>query len=170
MEASARDAYFETEVMTATPQKRQLMLLEGAIRLIERTRQHWTAQQDFEACETLLRAQQIITELLSSLNHEVAPELTRKVASLYLFAFRRLIDANLHRDEQRLDEALSVLEPQREAWQGVCEKLGTRLRSDDQAAASLSAQNPMSQTPLRANLPLDSDGPDPPSTGLALEA
>jgi flagellar protein FliS len=170
VQSSAQNTYFETEVMTATPQKRQLMLLEGAIRLIERTRQHWRADEDVQASDTLIRAQQIITELLSSLNHEVAPELTRKVAALYLFVFRRLIDANLHRDEQRLEEALSVLEPQREAWKGVCEELGSTLPSGDGAAASLSLRDPTPQTPPRPSLPLDTEGAAPPSTGLSLEA
>ena len=128
MQSSARDSYLETEVTTATPQKQQLMLIEGTIRFIGRTRSHWRAGQDERAHECLVRAQQIVTELLAGLNHEVAPELTRRVAALYVFVFRSLVDAGLRRDEAKLDEALRVLEPQREAWHGVCQELKAESR------------------------------------------
>ena len=56
--------YLVTEVMTSTPQKLQLMLIEGAIRAIERGRQKRRAGDDEQACESLLRAQEIVGQLL----------------------------------------------------------------------------------------------------------
>jgi len=171
MQMSPRDSYLETEVTTATPQKRQLMLIEAAIRFIERTRSHWGADENEEAHECLVRAQQIVTEMLSSLNHEIAPELTKRVASLYLFVFRTLVDANLGRNEAKLDDALKVLEPQREAWQDVCKELGGMLPSENQAAvASFSPR----ESPLRApSVPppsVDAGMSGEPSTGFSIEA
>jgi flagellar protein FliS len=170
MPSPAPDSYLEMEVTTATPQKLQLMLVEGAIRFIERTRHHWKGGQEDQACQSLSRAQQIITELISALNHDVAPELTGRVAALYLFVFRALVDAGLRRDEKKLDEALSVLEPQREAWQGVCRELGSVAGLENEsAAAALSLQN-SAPAPTGVAPPQLAADSDPSSTGFSAEA
>jgi len=171
MQPSAPDSYLETEILTATPQKRQLLLLDGAIRFIERARHHLRTDQNAEFCECLIRAQRIVTELIASLDHAVAPKLTGKVASLYVFVFRALVDANLTRDETKLDDAVRVLQPQREAWEGVCRKLGaTAPLENEAAAASLSDHD----TPPRPHAGLDpsaeADGPDEAPAGFSLEA
>jgi len=105
MEASAQESYLVTEVMTATPQKLQLMLIDAAIRSAEKARRLWQEQKNDEACEALIHAQEIVGQMLASLNHEPAPELTRKVAAVYLFIFRSLMEANFHRDESRRKQA-----------------------------------------------------------------
>ena len=46
MQASAQSNYLETEVMTAPPQKLQLMLVEAAIRSAERARAMWREEDD----------------------------------------------------------------------------------------------------------------------------
>ena len=166
----APDSYLEMEVTTATPQKRQLMLVEGAIRLIERTRHHWKAGQDDRACESLMRAQQIVTELLSALNHEVAPELTGRVAALYVFVFRALVDASLRGDEAKLDEALRVLEPLREAWEGVCRELASAAgMENDSATADFAPHAPAKALPV-APSPHVADDDHSTSTGFSVEA
>jgi flagellar protein FliS len=171
MQSSVPDSYLETEVLTATPQKRQLMLIEGAIRFIERTRHHWRAEQSEDACECLIRAQKIVTELLAGLNHEVDPKLSKKVAALYVFVFRALVDASSHRDEAKLDEALRVLEPQREAWQGVCNELGATLPPENEAAsASFRAQELFPPTATGPEPLPDSESPDEASAGFSMEA
>jgi flagellar protein FliS len=171
MESSVPANYLETDVLTATPEKRQLMLIEAAIRFIQRTRHHWRAEQIEPACQCLVRAQQIMTELLSALNHQVDPELTGRVAAVYLFVFRRLVDANLERDEGKLDDALRVLEPQREAWEGVCRQRGSTLPAENEAAvASLGPQEPAPKAPPISGLLDDSANLGQAPTGLSLEA
>jgi flagellar protein FliS len=171
MQPSATDSYRQTEILTATPQKRQLMLLDGAIRFIERTRHYWHQRQDEEACESLVRAQQILAELMAALDHRVAPKLTRRVAALYVFAFRTLVEASLHRDETKLDEALRVLRPQREAWQEACRTLGADVPLDGEAAAaSLSAHDAPPKPHAEPVPPVEVDLPGEPSAGFSMEA
>ena len=124
MESSARESYLVTEVMTATPQKLQLMLIEAALRSAERARQRWRTQDDEQACEALIHAQQIISELLAGLDREVDSDLVKKVASIYLFVFRTLMEANGERSEEKLNDAIRVLQVERETWRQVCERLG----------------------------------------------
>lgn len=54
--------------------------------------------------------------MISSLRHEVSPELCAKLAGLYNFAYRKLVEANIDHRVEDLDEAVSVLKYQRETW------------------------------------------------------
>ena len=171
MQPSVPDSYLETEVLTATPQKRQLMLIDACVRYIERTRHYWRAEQNEAACESLIRAQQIVTELIAALDHEVDPKLTGRVASLYVFVFRALVDSSLKRDEAKLDDALRVLAPQREAWEGVCQKLGTTTPLENEAAAaSLSDHVTPPKPHAGLDLSADSDRPGEAPAGFSMEA
>ncbi len=133
MQSSASRSYLETEVTTATPQKLHLMLIEGAMRFLERTKAHWQAGENDRAAESLARAQEIVTEMLAALNHQADPGLAKQVASIYVFVFRQMTAAGLSRDPKPLDDALRVLQVERETWQEVC-------RSQPDAAASTSAE------------------------------
>jgi flagellar protein FliS len=126
MQSATCESYLVTEVLTSTPQKLQLLLIEGAIRAIERTRQKWRAGDDEQAAESLIRAQEIVAQMLAGLNTDVDPELVKKVAAVYVYIFRSLVDSHLERDEKRLDDALRVLEVERGTWREVCARLGGR--------------------------------------------
>lgn len=152
MNQSVRENYLMTDVMTATPQKLQLMLIEAAIRAGEQTRQLWKQEKLDDACETMIKCQRLVTELLCGLNPEVNRELVRKAASVYLFVFRRLSEAQLSRNEELLCEAMSVLEVERETWRQVCEQLGTRREEGQHAVpAPVTQAAPIPQaSPLAA--------------------
>ena len=140
MQISAGKSYLDTEVMTATPQKLQLMLIEAAIRAARRARKKWLDGRDDEACEDLIHAQQIVSELLGGLDPEVNADLVKKVASVYMFVFRSLMEANHDRSEKKLEDAIRVLEVERGTWQKVCAELGSHQASDRQEAGGLSLE------------------------------
>jgi len=126
MQEHIREQYLSTEVLTAPPQKLQLMLLEGAIRFANKARVLWDSQHDEEAAEALIRAQEILTELICGLNGQVDGPLVRRVAGVYLFIHRALVAAQLQKDSAQLDGALQVLEIERDTWRQVCEQVGTQ--------------------------------------------
>ena len=162
MESSARDNYLSTEVLTATPQKLRLLLIEAAIRFAERGRQQWAAGANEEANHSLIRAQEIVSELLAGINYEAGSDLVHKIAGIYTFIFRSLMEANYHRDEKKLSDALRVLEIERQTWRQVCQQHGGRAGPEPPSAA------PIVPAPkfLAAQGPLD----DLPEAGLSLEA
>lgn len=112
--------YVETEVLTASPQRLRLMLIEVAIRSATRARDLWRAEDFDRATETMIHAQEVVAELLAAVRTDEQPELTARVAGIYSFIYRALVDAGLHRDDAKLSEALSVLEIERETWRQVC--------------------------------------------------
>ena len=129
------ETYFENQVFTATPQRLRLMLIDGALHYAHKASQHWEQGRIYEGGEAIIGCQRIVTELLRGLKHDVAPDLVSKVASLYNFIFRTLVDAGFKHDRAKLAEAVSVLEIERETWRLVCEQLGSALEPSPSAAA-----------------------------------
>lgn len=125
MNTLAQDEYLVNEVLTAAPQKLHLMLLDAALRLAQRAEPLWNQARDEEAGEALLRAQEIVTELLAGLAaHREAP-LARRVAAEYTFVFNSLVQAHLRKDRSKLADAIRVVQEERATWQQVCSQLGT---------------------------------------------
>jgi flagellar protein FliS len=126
MNPQAAQNYLRTKVLTATPEQLQLMLFDGAIRFGQQARVALT-ERNWEQSYTLIsRVQKIVTELNAALKHDVSPELCGKLASLYNYAFRKLIEANLEHKVESLDEALKVLGYQRETWAMLLQQLAQK--------------------------------------------
>lgn len=125
MDPYAHDSYVEAQIMSATPQKLRLMMIEGAIRFAKQTIQLWEAKDNERALQSIVRVRNIVSELLSWICNDQS-ELTNKVAGLYLYVYQTLTTAQLRRDCVLVQEAIAVLEIERETWQRVCEDM-TRL-------------------------------------------
>jgi flagellar protein FliS len=153
MQSSARENYLVTDVMTAAPQKLQLMLIEAATRSAQRAHEKWLAGDDAQASKALIHAQEVVGELLAGLNREGDAELVKRVASVYLFVFRSLMEANHERNQSKLDGALKVLEIERETWRQVCQRLGSRQALDGRAAVGEFSEQPAAPPPVAAGRP-----------------
>lgn len=116
--------YLRTQVLTATPEQLQMMLYDGAIRFAEQARPALQAKKWEASYNAITRAQRIITELISSLRPDVAPELCGKLAALYNYVYRQLIEANCHHKIEALEEAIKILRFQRETWAMLLSQLG----------------------------------------------
>ena len=77
-----------------------------------------------ESHTLITKVQRILSELSGSLKHRTFPDLCGKLSSLYNFAFKQLIKANLDHDLAALEDALNVLRYQRETWALLMDKLG----------------------------------------------
>jgi flagellar protein FliS len=160
--------YLVTEVFTAPPQKLQLMLIEAAIRLAGRTRHQWQAGENGQASLSLMNAQEIVDQLIGGLNRDVNPELVDRVEAVYEFISARLKQAGAQRDGEKLQDAIRVLEIQRETWRQVCDDLRDQGRGEDQLIARLESEEPrVPSAPHLHELNLTSDLL---SSGLSLEA
>ncbi len=122
----SRDAYLETQVMTASAPKLQLMLIDGAIRFAKQAKQTWHDADTGTACDCCIRAQEIVSQILAGLDHEVDPELIGKISSTYNYVFRSLTQANSQRDEAQLDDAIGVLTEEQTTWRMILEELAQR--------------------------------------------
>jgi flagellar protein FliS len=121
--STARDHYLFTDVKTATPQKLQLLLIEGALRLANRAGQFWQQGRNDLALQSLLDAQAIVAQMLAVIDHEAGGDVAKRVSALYEFIYRSLVKAGHRRDEKGLADAIRILEIERETWRQLCEKL-----------------------------------------------
>lgn len=124
MSSHAAKNYLRTKVFTATPEQLHLMLYDGAIRFAEQAKLA-LEQKNYDASfNALSRAQKIIAELTAALKHDVSPLLCGKLAALYNYVYRKLIEANIEHTIQPVDDALEILRYQRETWVLLLDQLG----------------------------------------------
>jgi flagellar protein FliS len=123
-----QSTYLESKVLTATPQRLHLMLVEGALRFARQADEALRRGEPAGASGTsaggpLLRLIDIVGELLAGVR-ETKTELNQQLADLYLFLFRKVSEARINSDAGALAEAMTILEYERQTWQLVCEKFG----------------------------------------------
>ncbi|CAH1209568.1 Flagellar secretion chaperone FliS [Paenibacillus auburnensis] len=111
---SPYEKYRQSSVQTSTPAQLVIMLYDGAIRFI-RAGMDGISKQDYEKTNLNLgKAQTIISELMSTLDHSI--EISKNLFSLYEYANHLLIEANIHKSGEKAEEALGYLIELRETW------------------------------------------------------
>lgn len=116
--AEAYWAYQQNQIKTASREKLVLMLYDGAIRFIVQAENAWQEEQNVQKTHNgLVRAQEIVTELMSTLDREAGGEIATSLFLLYEYMLRRLVEANLKKDTAIMGEVRGLLSGLREAWQ-----------------------------------------------------
>lgn len=115
--------YLRSAVMTASPEQLHLMLYDGAIRFTRQGIEGVQARKWEDAFNGFTRAQKIILEMTSALNYDVDRPLCERMAGLYNFIYRKLVEASVDRNVKAGEEALGLLEYQRETWVLLIQKL-----------------------------------------------
>lgn len=131
---TASGEYLRNAVMTATPEQLQLMLYDGAIRFVTQAKDALASKDLETCCEKLIRAQRIVLEMQRGLRPEYNPELCRNLEGLYTFVYNRLVDANITHDSNAMQEALQILEHQRETWRILIERVQAAREQEASAA------------------------------------
>lgn len=120
MNSYAYQAYKNTQVATASPGALILMLFDGAIKFSNQAVK-CIEQSDFAgANEKLLRSQDIMSELISSLNMDVG-EISNNLYQLYSFVCQLLVQANVEKDAKVINQAVGLLRELRDMWREVVE-------------------------------------------------
>ena len=110
-----RERYTADAVMSASPMRLLTMLYDRLLLDLSRAESAHETRSWAVASTNLLHAQDIITELTSSLKVDAWDGGDRLLA-LYNYVAGALIDANVKRDTARIRESIELLEPLRQAW------------------------------------------------------
>ncbi len=115
---AAPNPYLRSKVMTASPEELRLMLYDGCLKFCRLANTELGKDKPaFDAVyEHFSRAQKIVLELSSSLNHQESPELCEKLSALYTYVYRLLVDGNMEKDTAKVDEAIKLIGYERETW------------------------------------------------------
>ena len=114
--------YRKTNVTTADPKRLVLMLYEGAIDNLKRAK-HLLAEGDYEAkSRCIMRAQNMINELMCSLDFEKGGQISANLDALYNYCLRRIMHADLKKDLKVFDEIVGILSELLSAWETIFNK------------------------------------------------
>jgi len=120
-----RDAYLETQILTATPQRLRLMLIEGAIRKVTAAQAAQDTGDWQKASTDLGQCRDIVAELIAGIDPEQTP-VAKQVLGVYMFIYSTLVEAQFGRDGNRLLDIIRVLEEERQTWRALCEQMPDR--------------------------------------------
>lgn len=115
VERAKRAAYNRDAVLSASPARLLTMLYDRLLLDLQRAEVAQDIEDWATASEQLLHAQDILTELTSSLKVE-AWDGAEGLMGVYTFATRALIYANTHRDVDSTRVCIQLLEPLRQTW------------------------------------------------------
>ncbi len=117
--------YVANQVLTASPVELVLMLFDEAIRSLKKADTAFALDTParFELINKhLTHTQDVIRELLYSLNMEKGGEVAKNLDRLYAFMLVHLTQSNVQKNPQPAAEVREMLTTLREAWQVVLEK------------------------------------------------
>lgn len=109
--------YQRNAIMTASPAELTLMLYDGAIRFCNIAIMA-IEKQDIEKAHTnLKKAQAIISELRITLDHKYP--VWEDFDRVYDYIYRRLVEGNMSKDAEIVEDALKYIREMRDTWKEV---------------------------------------------------
>lgn len=109
--------YANNKIMTASPAQLTLMLYDGAIKFCNLAITG-IEQKDMNKAHTNIRkVENIIQEFRSSLNFKYP--VAQDFENVYMYIYDRLVEANIHKDKEILEEVLKHLRTMRNTWEEV---------------------------------------------------
>ncbi len=122
MLADPYQQYRATKVGTASPVNLVVMLYQGVVRFT-RAGIEATERGDVQAAHRgFVRAQDIIAEPVSALDHDRGGEVAKQLLALYDYAFRRLVEANCKKDPAPGLEVIRMFRELGTAWQELASR------------------------------------------------
>ncbi len=110
-------AYAKNKVMTASPAELTLMLYEGAIKFCNLAIVAIEKKDYEQANVNIQKVERVITEFQATLNHKYP--VAKDFNNVYVYIQQRLLEANLKKDTEILDEILKHLRTLRDTWKEV---------------------------------------------------
>ena len=115
---NAYKTYKQNSVNLASKDQLLLMLVDGAVKFSKIARQAILDKEIMKAHENLVKTQDIFVELMTSLDTN-SGEWAGNLIALYDFINRQLINANIKKDINILEETIPLIEEVRDMWYEV---------------------------------------------------
>ena len=122
--AQMLNVYKSTSIKTASQGTLILMLYDEGIKKIEATINLLNVEKlpptSIEQINNnIIKAQEIITELMASLNTEKGGQIANNLMAIYSYFYQQLLQANIKKDLSILKDILVMMKDLRSAWQDV---------------------------------------------------
>ena len=113
----AYSQYNNSKILTASPAELTLMLYDGAIKFCNIAIMAIEKNDVMKAHTYIVKTENIIEEFQATLNHKY-PE-AKDFDNVYKYIYNRLIEANVKKDKDILEEVLVHLRTLRDTWKEV---------------------------------------------------
>ncbi|HON79089.1 MAG TPA: flagellar export chaperone FliS [Spirochaetota bacterium] len=133
------DKYKQTEINTANQGKLIVMLYDGAIKFLNIALENMNPKAYDVVNTNIIKAQDIITELMISINLQDGGEISQNLFNLYMYFKKRLLEANIQKDPEIIQEVLKLLKELRAAWDKISasEARTDRMNMDTKGSFSI---------------------------------
>lgn len=115
-------AYANNRIMTASPAELTLMLYEGAIKFCNIAITAIEKKDVEKAHNNIVKVENIITEFQATLDHKYP--VAEDFDNVYKYLHQRLVEANMKKDAEILEEVLQHLRTMRDTWKEVMQEAG----------------------------------------------
>ncbi|HNR87563.1 MAG TPA: flagellar export chaperone FliS [Spirochaetota bacterium] len=129
---SPYEEYKKTEINTANQGKLIVMLYDGIVKFLGVAIDNMNPRTYDVVNANIIRAQDIITELMLALNINEGGEISNNLFNLYVYFKKRLLEANIKKDAEILTEVVTHVKELRDAW----DKISAKETKTDKFAAS----------------------------------
>lgn len=116
--------YRKVTTETASPGDLLLQLYQAAIKNTGQAGEAINRRDVAKAHFHIMRAQDIVIELQRTLDHERGGDIARQLDRLYSYMRQRLVDANMNKQREPLDEVATLLRQLLAAWQIAVREAG----------------------------------------------
>jgi len=116
-QTSAHNAYKQNSVTTASPGELTLMLYNGCLKFLIKAKRAIEEKDMQEKNTNLIKAQAIISELMSTLNLDI--EVSKNMLALYEYMNHRLVEANIQNNVSFIEEVEGFVTEFRDTWKEV---------------------------------------------------
>ncbi len=111
--------YKETAIETASPKELIVMLYEKAIEHLEIAKNHMHYRTYDIVNNHIIKAQDIITELMLALDLEKGGEVAKNLFNIYAYMKKELLEGNMKKDKKILERVQKWLGELKSAWEKV---------------------------------------------------
>ncbi len=108
--------YRSMQILSSRPERLILLLYDGAIKFIRQGQKSLENERMEEAHNNLIRAQNILVELMGSLNFDKGGEIASNLFRIYEFMHHTLVQANIKKEPEPLGRICEQLKHLRESW------------------------------------------------------
>ena len=128
MNSNAQLKYQATRISTATKEQLLLITYDIGIKACHAAENAMTAKNgavlDYDlANKEIIRAQEVIRELMVTLNRDKAGEMGNKLIQLYEYMYQLLVDANMKKEPENIKTVRGMLEELKQTWENALMKL-----------------------------------------------
>jgi flagellar protein FliS len=116
---TAYKKYKQVQVKTANREKLLIMLYQGCVKFLRLAKKS-IEDEDIEGANNyIIRSQDIIRELMGTLDREKGGEVADNLYSLYDFMNRQLIEANVNKDIEKIKTVENLMLELLDSWKQI---------------------------------------------------